>query len=221
MTDEQPAAVGPVGAPPSLLSSAFGIDDEHLDPVAERILDAARDQFSEFGVRRTAMADIAKRAGVGRVTIYRRFADRDALLAAVTMREVRRLLATVDAATVTLDTLEERIVEGFVVVVREVHDPLLQRVIDTDPELLLPLLTRHGSPVITAVRDFVVHQLRLLEPSDGVAPPDPGPAAEVVVRLLLSLVLTPQSVLPLADGAELREFVRRSIVPLILQSPRS
>ena len=49
------------------------------DPTTERILVGALQQFEEFGLRRTTMEDVARRVGVSRVTIYRRFAGKDAL----------------------------------------------------------------------------------------------------------------------------------------------
>ena len=56
---------------------------ERFDPYAERILDAARGQLSEFGLRRTSLDDIAKAAQVGRATLFRRFPGREALFLVV------------------------------------------------------------------------------------------------------------------------------------------
>jgi AcrR family transcriptional regulator len=47
-----------------------------------RILDAARELFLERGYERTSMEDIAKRAGVGRQTVFNRFADKETLFTA-------------------------------------------------------------------------------------------------------------------------------------------
>src|SRR6478752_9740395 len=45
------------------------------DPTSEAILDAAVVEFEQHGFRRVAIDDVARRAGVSRTTIYRRFAD--------------------------------------------------------------------------------------------------------------------------------------------------
>src|SRR4051812_50012998 len=50
-----------------------------LDATTERILTGALSQFEDFGVRRTTMEDIARRTGVARVTVYRRFAAKERL----------------------------------------------------------------------------------------------------------------------------------------------
>ena len=46
------------------------------DPATEAILDAALVEFERHGIRRVALDDVARRAGVSRTTIYRRFANR-------------------------------------------------------------------------------------------------------------------------------------------------
>ena len=50
-----------------------------LEP--DPVLDAARESILAVGFRRTTLTDVARRAGVSRMTIYRRFADMKALLA--------------------------------------------------------------------------------------------------------------------------------------------
>src|SRR5215468_8592317 len=81
------------GEPMGLLDRALA---EALEPtgdsddVAERLLDAAHDQFCRMGIRRSTMEDVARRAGVSRITAYRRFATKDALVEQVVRREFRR-----------------------------------------------------------------------------------------------------------------------------------
>ena len=51
------------------------------------ILEAARDLFSEAGLAGVTMEAIARRAGVGKQTVYRRYADRNAVLAAAWLED--------------------------------------------------------------------------------------------------------------------------------------
>ncbi|HZT90774.1 MAG TPA: helix-turn-helix domain-containing protein [Gaiellaceae bacterium] len=62
----------------------------------QRVLDAARAVFAEQGVD-AHMDEIARRAGVGVGTIFRRFPTKDALLAALLEQRGRELLAGEDA----------------------------------------------------------------------------------------------------------------------------
>src|SRR5919201_812188 len=98
------------------LSRVLEAPDAAPDAVAERILDGALEQFQLVGLRRSTIDDVARRARVGRVTVYRRIGQKDELVEAVILRELRRLFAAVDAATATLATVEERTAEGFAVV---------------------------------------------------------------------------------------------------------
>lgn len=91
---------------------------ETEDPTARRILDAALEQFTVFGLRRSSMDDVAKRAGVSRVTVYRRFGTKDALVEQTLLRENSRFFQRLDQAVAALPTMEERVVEGFVVALR-------------------------------------------------------------------------------------------------------
>ena len=56
----------------------------------ERILEAAEACFARFGITKTTLGDVASEAGVARVTVYRQFADKEALFAGTTARIIRR-----------------------------------------------------------------------------------------------------------------------------------
>ena len=100
-------------------------------------LDAARESILAVGWRRTTLTDVARRAGVSRMTIYRRWPDMQSLLADLLVREW--------GAHFT-DVLERPLAEGAATVVRRLReDELFRRIVEVDPELLLPyLLDRRG-----------------------------------------------------------------------------
>jgi AcrR family transcriptional regulator len=64
----------------------------------ERILAAARLVFAEQGIA-AGFTDIAKRAGVGVGTVYRRFPDRDHLISALFDEEMHDFVAMIEEAT--------------------------------------------------------------------------------------------------------------------------
>ena len=55
--------------------------DEQLSPTDVAILDATRACVVDFGVRRTTLTEVARRAGVSRPTVYRRWPDTGSLIA--------------------------------------------------------------------------------------------------------------------------------------------
>ena len=67
------------------------------DSASAQILDAAIVEFERHGYRRVALDDVARRAGVSRTTIYRRFANKDELVGAVIERENVALFADIAA----------------------------------------------------------------------------------------------------------------------------
>ena len=190
---------------------------EELDPYAERILEAAYEEFLEHGLRRTSMDDIARRAGVGRATLFRRFAGRDALVRALVAREVRRAIAVVDHEIMSVGDPEAQVTAGFLAFLEHLRShPLLQRLLVTDPAEVLPLLTVEGDVPLAAGRAYIAAQLERTRADGASIIADPDELAELLARLALSFVLTPRSVLPLDDARRLPETVRTTLVPLIL-----
>lgn len=170
------------------------LDAPDTDAIGVRILDAALAEYLAHGFRRTSMDDVARAAGIGRATIYRRFSARDELVQAVLVRETRRFFAELAEATRQLPTVAERLVEGFVVGLRNARtQPLLQRVLTDEPEASIPFLTTRGGPAMAVLREFLLRQC--LDCADAVT--NPEEVAEILVRLWISLVLTPDSCLPL------------------------
>ena len=109
-------------------------------------LDAARDCILDIGWRRTTLTEVARRAGVSRMTIYRSWSDMPQLLGDLMTREwsgvVAATVAGEDASAPAVDRLVADIV-GTVRMLRE--NELFLRIVELDPELLLPyLLSRRG-----------------------------------------------------------------------------
>jgi TetR/AcrR family transcriptional regulator, repressor for uid operon len=137
-----------------------GEHSEDEDEVGERIVEAALACFHEVGIRRTSMDDIARAAGVGRMTVFRRFESKDRLVQVVLLRVVARMTARVRSAFLGEHDLETGLTEAIVVSVRELRDhPLLAKVLRTEPESFLRTLTTDGATVIALVRRSVADWL--------------------------------------------------------------
>jgi AcrR family transcriptional regulator len=174
--------------------------------------------FLDFGIKRTSMVEVARRGGLSLATLYRRFAGKSDLIQAVGLRQAREFIDLVDAAVqrqVDSDAgAEEQIVELFVAFLDGLRgNRLLDRLLSTEPEIVLPYLTVHGAPVIELGRDYLAEFIVRLQ-SEGKLPQyDPLPLAEMIARTSLSMALTPQTVIPLDDDAAVRRFARDHVVP--------
>ena len=201
-----------------LLTRAFANrhDDAGTDDgTANRVLDAALRQLELFGIQRTTMEDIARRSGVSRVTVYRHFPNKDRLLEAVVLREVQRFLAALAAVGDAQASEEDRIVEGFVFVVRELRGhTLLQQLLQGEPELFLPQLTTEAGPMIAFARQLIADHVAARYRT-GFSHEELVVGAEIGIRLTLSLILTPDSAIDLEDTDRLRRVARRYLAPFV------
>ena len=108
-------------------------------------LDAARDCILDVGWRRTTLTEVARRAGVSRMTIYRTWSDMPTLLGDLMTREWDDLVDAQLGADLPADDVD-RLVLAVVGVVRALrNNELFVRILELDPELILPyLLSRRG-----------------------------------------------------------------------------
>ena len=123
--------------------------NEAVDPPSA-YLDAARACILDVGWRRTTLTEVARRAGVSRMTIYRAWPDMPSVLGDLMTREwgevVAAAVAEADAALPGEPTAADRLVAEVVATARALREnELFVRIVELDAELLLPyLLTRRG-----------------------------------------------------------------------------
>jgi AcrR family transcriptional regulator len=79
--------------------------------VDERILDAARSVFLERGLAGASIDEIASRARAGKPTIYARFPDKEALFAAVILRNVTAAIERFGSSVPAGPTIDDRLAE--------------------------------------------------------------------------------------------------------------
>jgi len=175
----------------------------------EALLDATQACVLAVGVRRTTMTDVARRAGVSRMTLYRRFADVTSLMQALMTREFTHIIGEVDAEVAELPTARERVVTAAVAGVdRLTRHPLFLRIVDVDPELLLPYITtRRGAFQRAAVGAF---EVRLVDgvAEGSIAVPDPAAAARTIELALRGFAF--QTLAPGAEEEREQELVELS-----------
>lgn len=191
------------------------------DDTSERILEVGAALFLEFGYRRTTIETVAKRLGVSRVTVYRYYADKSALFQAVFLREWQRAAMDIQARIDTLSVEQNPVVEGFTLaVILARRHVLVRRLLDTEPEWLVQLMTLKGGDMLQWGRmsaSAFLHQPKFRE---WLLEPDLDLAGELFVRLLLSAILTPGGILASDNEDELRRVARYLVQPLLRQQPQ-
>ncbi len=190
------------------------------DALFDRVAAAALDEFAEHGIRRTSMEDIARRAGVSRMTVFRRFTSKQRLVEVVIAREVHRGMQELDLLWEGAETLEDRLVAGFEFAGRYVRGhPLFDRLLRSEPDVLLPPLTIDGGPVLELYRSLIAHRLQAEINAGRAATPDIDGVAEVIARLAISLLLTRDGTITLDDPHSVRRLVNLTLLPMLKPQP--
>jgi AcrR family transcriptional regulator len=182
------------------------------DPAATAILDAAAVEFERHGFRRVALDDVARRAGVSRTTIYRRFAGRDELVAAVIDRENAALFDDIAAELKMTGPQSNYYVEAFTsAIVQFRRHRVLDRMITDEPGLVLELSRRHYG----AIADRMAGALRVIFPAgfaERIGEQVVAELADTILRYAAMALLLPARE-PL-DGADaVRAFATAHFLP--------
>jgi TetR/AcrR family transcriptional regulator, repressor for uid operon len=189
------------------------------DALFDRVAMAALDEFGEHGIRRTSMEDVARRAGVSRMTVFRRFASKQRLVEVVITREVHRGMQELDLLWEGAETLEDRLVTGFEFAGRYVRGhPLFDRLLRSEPDVLLPPLTLDGGPVLKLYRSLIADRLRAEVNASRAATSDIDGVAEVIARLAISLLLTRDGIITLDDPHSIARLVNLTLLPMLRRS---
>ena len=182
------------------------------DPATESILDAAVVEFERHGFRRVALDDVARRAGVSRTTIYRRFANRDELVGAVIERENTALFAEIAAELKQAGPQANYYVEAFThSILKFRRHRVLDRMITDDPGFVLQLAHRHWAAAIERMADA----LRVIFPdgfADRIGPRAVDELADTILRYAAMVLLLPGAA-PLETADELRAFAAQHFLP--------
>ncbi|MEU7765526.1 helix-turn-helix domain-containing protein [Nocardia sp. NPDC049190] len=173
------------------------------------ILDAARTCVQEFGVRRTTLTEVARRAGVSRPTVYRRWPDTGALVAELLVRELRGIVAATMPSTGIART---RLVEGVVEGAAQVRsNPLFGKIFRTDTDLMLTYVFGRLGRNQRALIELFSAGIRDGQQDGSVRDGDPDRMATMMLLIVQSVVQSAGTVAPILAHADLDTELRRAI----------
>ncbi len=180
----------------------------------DRILDAAARRIAEVGVDRMSMSSIAAEAHLSREWLYRHFPNRDAVVAAVMARELRRFIDGLAVRAARGTDVVEALTDAFVYCVEYLRDHrIVASMVDRDVRLgSADLRAQAVALVSVAVRTCAGYLVEL----GGVEPATATVIAETLTRLVGSTLVVPQADLDLQDPDTLRDYARR-VVPAVVR----
>lgn len=188
----------------------------------ERLLDAAREVILTVGWKRATLTDVARRAEVSRMTVYRTYPDMQSVLADLMTREwvaqIDQVVAAAEGqATGGADALAQRLCAA-VAALRE--NELFRRIVDVDPEQLLPYLIDRRGRSQDVVLDGLAGRIAEAQALGEVRAGDPMLLARSLVLAAHGFAISVHTMAGPAGGptladldGELTELVRRYLAP--------
>jgi AcrR family transcriptional regulator len=181
-------------------------------PTTEAILDAAVVEFEQHGFRRVALEDVARRARISRTTIYRRFSNKDELIAAVIERENVALFGDIANELKQAGPQSNYYVEAFTLsILKFRRHRVLDRMITDEPALVLELGRRHHGAAV----ERMAEALRVIFPAgfaQRIGQDTVNDLADTILRYAAMVLLLP-SAQRLETADDIRAFATRHFLP--------
>ena len=186
----------------------LSISNDPAAEVGDRILDAAASCVLAYGVDRVTLAEIARRAGVSRPTIYRRWPDTRALLAALLTSRILRVLRDLPSRGGGREALVERIVGAAE---RLRHDEVVMSVFHTAPELAMVYIAERLGTSQQILIEAVASELEAAQRDGSVRAGDPRQLAAMCLLITQSTIQSAQIVEPILDADALAVELAHSL----------
>jgi AcrR family transcriptional regulator len=187
--------------------------DESVD-VGDRILTAAASGVRDFGVLRVTLAEIARRAGESRPTVYRRWPDTATILAALLTDRITGAWREVPMRGTGREALVQRITA---VASRLRRDELIRTVLRSAPELAMVYISDRLGTSQQILIDVLAEEIRKGQLHNSVRRADPRQLAAMIVLIAQSTIQSGQIVEPILDadalGVELAHTLNGYLCP--------
>lgn len=198
------------------LSGGVTVSDHQTD---HRIIDAVIAELLVTPLRKLALEDVARRAGLTRMTVYRRFGDREHLIEVTFAREVARFLDGIEAAGDSDAEPTEQIATAFATGLQLAHKhPVVAHWLATSPGDLLETFLADDAFIVAAGSAFIASSIGEMGSVRTSTEAEPQRSGELLARLFAALLLMPPPSVDLADFDQARTLVRELIAPLIVPS---
>ena len=169
----------------------------------DRILDAARETILSAGWRRATVTDVARRADVSRMTVYRAYPDMQSILADLMTREwvgeIDRVMSQIDDGDGGADVIARRF-SASVVALRS-HE-LFRRIVHDDPEQLLPYLIDRRGRAQDALVAALAEQIATAQTAGGIRTDHPELLARTLILVAHGFAISMDTMT--SDGSRLR-----------------
>src|SRR5271168_5270489 len=176
----------------------------------QRILEATYVCVARWGLSKTTVEDAAREAGLSRATVYRYFpGGRDELIDAVVSWQFLLFFVRLYAGVHGAGSLEEVLERGLVFDRQSLREhEVLQKMLEIDPEVLVPKLTVESNRTVGLIAGFLVPYLHEHGMAESV---EIHEAADFLARMILSYISSPGH-WDLGDPEQVAALVRTELL---------
>ena len=190
---------------------------DYSDPMVARILDAAEQCIHRFGIRRTAMDEVARVGKLSRGSIYRHFKDKESLVEGLFRRRQELFLNRAEAQLEQEATLVDKLTHSVMTGRKDMQEGIFASLSETEPEtvammFLDPRFYRRS------VSFWPPHVRMAQEAGEIGAEVDVDVATDLIMRLAVSLVMFPHMSAALGSRKAIRRYLQQVLI-LGLASP--
>lgn len=192
----------------------FTEDQRHAAEQREVIATACYDLALAEGFDAVTLEAVATRAGVSTETVLLHFDEPDELVEYVIVGELGQVMAETDVLFSSATSAPDIIVEVFAYSFRRLADTLtFKELLGPGRERLMSHLRGDRPETLILALEFLSEELRTLGVRTGTPVPDPDTAAEFYIRLLISIIVSPQLGPDLTEDGAIEALARRWLLP--------
>jgi AcrR family transcriptional regulator len=183
---------------------------DYDDPMVGRILDAAEQCIHRYGIRRTAVGEVARVGKLSRGSIYRYFADKEALVDGVFRRRQELFLNRTEAELEKEPTLVDKVTRSVVSGRKDLEEGIFASLAETEPETVAMMFLDPES-YRRSVSFWPPHVRQAQAAGEIGNDVDVRTATDFIMRLAVSLVMFPNMGLGLKTRRDIRAYLEQVI----------
>ena len=182
------------------------------DGTQARILDAADLLIASRGVHGVTIAELARRAGVSRPTIYRSWSDADDAVRSALLRRVVGILASFDEPATTRSEIVEDV---LLFAARFRTDPVYGHLLEEEPASFTRYTLERVGSSQRAILAWLALSIAAAQRDGSVRRDDPQAMAVMLLLITQSALLSHNTVSELIDEAAWERELRAAVEGLL------